>query len=67
MKVLSEKDIDPVRTTSNDICEIFQVGCFPFNPCFSCSSQYFVCYAVALSRKVHDALFYESVEDDGKL
>eukprot|EP00111_Clytia_hemisphaerica_P003616 TCONS_00010312-protein len=25
MKVLSEKDIDPVRTTSNDICEIFQV------------------------------------------
>lgn len=25
MRVLSEKDIDPVRTTSNDICEIFSV------------------------------------------
>ncbi|XP_070538293.1 DNA-directed RNA polymerase II subunit RPB1-like [Ptychodera flava] len=25
MKVLSERDVDPVRTTSNDICEIFQV------------------------------------------
>ena len=25
MRVLSEKDIDPVRTTSNDICEIFTV------------------------------------------
>ena len=25
MKVLSEKDVDPVRTYSNDICEIFQV------------------------------------------
>ncbi|CAK9294858.1 unnamed protein product [Gordionus sp. m RMFG-2023] len=25
MKVLSEKDVDPVRTTSNDICEIFSV------------------------------------------
>ena len=25
MKVLSQKDIDPIRTSSNDICEIFQV------------------------------------------
>lgn len=25
MRVLSEKDVDPVRTYSNDICEIFQV------------------------------------------
>ncbi|XP_033117859.1 DNA-directed RNA polymerase II subunit RPB1-like [Anneissia japonica] len=25
MQVLSDKDVDPVRTTSNDICEIFQV------------------------------------------
>lgn len=25
MKVLSERDVDPVRTSSNDICEIFQV------------------------------------------
>ncbi|KMR03013.1 dna-directed rna polymerase ii subunit rpb1 [Lasius niger] len=25
MKVLSERDVDPVRTFSNDICEIFQV------------------------------------------
>ncbi|XP_057301652.1 DNA-directed RNA polymerase II subunit RPB1-like [Hydractinia symbiolongicarpus] len=25
MKVLSQKDIDPVRTTSNDICEVFTV------------------------------------------
>ncbi|XP_060647567.1 DNA-directed RNA polymerase II subunit RPB1-like [Drosophila nasuta] len=25
MKVLSERDVDPVRTYSNDICEIFQV------------------------------------------
>ncbi|KAL9705875.1 hypothetical protein quinque_009393 [Culex quinquefasciatus] len=25
MKVLSERDVDPVRTESNDICEIFQV------------------------------------------
>lgn len=25
MKVLSERDVDPVRTASNDICEIFQV------------------------------------------
>lgn len=27
MRVLSEKDVDPVRTTSNDIVEIFTV-CF---------------------------------------
>lgn len=25
MKVLSERDVDPVRTASNDICEIFSV------------------------------------------
>lgn len=25
MRVLSEKDVDPVRTSSNDICEIFTV------------------------------------------
>ncbi|EDV95382.1 DNA-directed RNA polymerase II subunit RPB1 [Drosophila grimshawi] len=25
MKVLSERDVDPIRTSSNDICEIFQV------------------------------------------
>merc|ERR1719495_2219240 len=25
MRVLSEKDVDPVRTCSNDICEIFSV------------------------------------------
>ena len=25
MKVLSHRDIDPVRTTSNDICEVFAV------------------------------------------
>ncbi|XP_014661495.1 PREDICTED: DNA-directed RNA polymerase II subunit RPB1-like [Priapulus caudatus] len=25
MKVLSERDVDPIRTTSNDICEIFAV------------------------------------------
>ncbi|KAH8312801.1 hypothetical protein KR044_012979 [Drosophila immigrans] len=25
MKVLSERDVDPIRTYSNDICEIFQV------------------------------------------
>lgn len=25
-QVLSERDIDPVRTTSNDICEIFSVS-----------------------------------------
>lgn len=40
MRVLSEKDVDPVRTTSNDIVEIFTVSswvsgsgcgpCFPF-------------------------------------
>lgn len=27
MKVLSERDVDPVRTFSNDICEIFSVSC----------------------------------------
>lgn len=26
MKVLSERDVDPVRTFSNDICEIFSVN-----------------------------------------
>ena len=26
LQVLSEKDVDPVRTTSNDICEIFSVS-----------------------------------------
>ena len=26
MKVLSERDVDPVRTYSNDICEIFSVS-----------------------------------------
>jgi len=25
MRVLSERDVDPIRTTSNDICEVFQV------------------------------------------
>lgn len=25
MRVLSERDVDPVRTSSNDICEVFQV------------------------------------------
>lgn len=25
LKVLSEQHVDPVRTTSNDICEIFEV------------------------------------------
>ena len=25
MRVLSERDVDPIRTYSNDICEIFQV------------------------------------------
>ena len=28
MKVLSEKDVDPVRTSSNDIVEIFAVSNF---------------------------------------
>ena len=32
MKVLSERDVDPVRTFSNDICEIFSViFSFTFN------------------------------------
>ena len=26
MKVLSQKDVDPVRTTSNDVCEVFTVS-----------------------------------------
>ena len=26
MRILSDRDIDPVRTTSNDICEIFSVS-----------------------------------------
>lgn len=25
MRVLSERDVDPIRTSSNDICEVFQV------------------------------------------
>ncbi len=25
-QVLGEKDVDPVRTTSNDICEVFSVS-----------------------------------------
>ena len=29
MRVLSEKDVDPVRTTSNDIVEIFTVSARP--------------------------------------
>lgn len=36
MRVLSEKDVDPVRTTSNDIVEIFTVsrggGCAGWHP-----------------------------------
>jgi len=28
MRVLSEKDVDPIRTYSNDICEIFTVSSF---------------------------------------
>lgn len=28
MRVLSEKDVDPVRTTTNDIVEIFSVSLF---------------------------------------
>ena len=28
MKVLSEKDVDPIRSTSNDIVEIFSVSAF---------------------------------------
>jgi len=30
MRILSERDIDPVRTTSNDICEIFEVRTLVF-------------------------------------
>lgn len=30
MKVLSERDVDPVRTYSNDICEIFSVSVLLF-------------------------------------
>ena len=26
MKVLIQKDVDPVRTTSNDVCEVFTVS-----------------------------------------
>ena len=33
LQVLSEKDIDPVRTTSNDICEIFSVSQFLITSC----------------------------------
>ena len=28
MRVLSEKNIDPIRTTSNDICKVFAVIIF---------------------------------------
>lgn len=31
MQILSERDVDPVRTTSNEICEIFSVS-IDFNP-----------------------------------
>lgn len=27
-KVLSQRDVDPIRTTTNDIVEVFQVICF---------------------------------------
>jgi len=33
MRVLSEKDVDPVRTTTNDIVEIFSVRCLLFIKC----------------------------------
>ena len=29
LKVLSDRDVDPSRTTSNDICEIFSVSFLP--------------------------------------
>lgn len=44
MKVLSEKDIDPVRTTSNDICEVFQVR----------SSSFFFLIKVLTSTIIYD-------------
>lgn len=31
MKVLSERDVDPVRTFSNDICEIFSVSLYCYS------------------------------------
>lgn len=37
MRVLSEKDVDPVRTTSNDIVEIFTVS--PRSPSAPLSSR----------------------------
>ena len=41
MKVLSEKDVDPVRTSSNDIVEIFAVStvfilCLVIFDCYRC-------------------------------
>jgi DNA-directed RNA polymerase II subunit RPB1 len=33
MRVLSERDVDPIRTYSNDICEIFTVS-YPPTSCF---------------------------------
>lgn len=42
MKVLSERDVDPVRTFSNDICEIFSVS-YIFKVCF-CSCSHFCNY-----------------------
>ena len=41
MKVLSDPEVDPVRTFSNDICEIFQVQ-------LSCSYNYALSCFVAL-------------------
>lgn len=38
MKVLSERDVDPVRTFSNDICEIFQVIILLY-----CNESFLVC------------------------
>ena len=35
MRILSDRDIDPVRTTSNDICEIFSVSCFDYFALFA--------------------------------
>lgn len=43
MRVLSEKDVDPVRTTSNDIVEIFTVR--------YCQTGFFYCdFHLVLSR-----------------
>ncbi|ETN84908.1 hypothetical protein NECAME_06632 [Necator americanus] len=44
LRVLSEQHIDPVRTTSNDICEIFEVSLLfmTLKFCFSSSNLYSV-------------------------